>query len=397
MLFDKDFFWGSSTASYQVEGNINNNWTDWEKKNCKKLAEEANNQYPIDNFICGKAADHYNKYKEDIELMKYLNLNSYRFSIEWARIEPECGKWDTKEIKHYNDVINTLLDNDIMPFVTMYHFTLPKWFPGWDNKESIKYFTRYAKKLIKSFPQVKYWITINEPIIYGLVSYLLGEWEPQKTNIYLFYKVIKNLSTAHTQVYQENINYNIKIGFAKNLMYFRKISFGLGFVKYIWNDWWFNLVDNNYSFIGVNYYIPLDLTWSTASIYYDKCYAKEGNQCIGRSYPQCMRGDPHCTQMEEPRKILYDSEDENKKTDNILYDSEDENNISKFSINGRQKESFSIGDYELTDQRVILIAIIFVCLIMLMNGNLKKGGHGHNNLKYAHTFIPGGYNNISYI
>ena len=57
-----------------------------------------------------------------------------------------------------------------------------------------------------------------------------------------------------------------------------------------------------------------------------------------------------------------------------------------------KKEGFSVGDYELTDQRVILIAIIFVCLIMLINGNLKKGGH--NNLKYARTFIPGGYNNI---
>ena len=242
-MFNNNFYWGSATSSFQIEGGIINNWT-------------------VHGFNKGKASNHYELYKDDIKIMKSLNLSSYRFSLEWSRIEPRSGEFDQNAILYYNNLINTLKENNIEPFITIFHFTLPVWFPGWEYKNGVYYFYRYANKLFQSFPQVKYWITINEPIIYSLVSYLLGEWPPMKRNPRLFYKVIKNLKKAHCQVYKLAGFYKC-IGFAKNLMYFRKISFGLGFIKKIWNEWWFKLVKNHYDFIGVNYYLPLDLKWSS--------------------------------------------------------------------------------------------------------------------------------------
>ena len=98
LKFPPGFLWGSSTSSYQVEGGIEN--CDWSK-----------------DFPAGKACDHYNRYEEDFDLLKKLNQNAYRFSIEWSRIEPEEGKFDEKEIEHYRKVILALRKRGIEPFV----------------------------------------------------------------------------------------------------------------------------------------------------------------------------------------------------------------------------------------------------------------------------------------
>ena len=194
MLFGSNFYWGTATSAYQVEGGIQNNWT------------HTND--------AGRAVNHYHRYPEDIEYMKQMHTNAYRFSIEWARIEPRKGHWNRREIEHYKQMIYALQVHSIEPFVTMYHFTLPDWFPGWEKKESVFYFTRYARLLFDQFPMVKFWITINEPIIYSLVSYLLGEWVPRRKSLRCFYKVIKNLARAHQAVYQF-ASPHLQIGFSK--------------------------------------------------------------------------------------------------------------------------------------------------------------------------------------
>jgi beta-glucosidase len=254
-----EFLWGTATAAYQVEGGINNNWSD--------------------TMDAGLAIDHYNRYKEDITLLKQMNNNAYRFSIEWARIEPYKGVWNNTEIEHYKDKIKYLEEQDIEPVVTMFHFTLPKWVNGWDKKETIPYFVRFARLLFTEFPTVKYWITINEPIIYALVSYLLGEWPPYCKNPIKFYRVVKNLAKAHWIIYSTAPTIT-RLGVAKNLLYFRKVSYGLSWIKWVWNKWWFKLTNNCTDFIGVNYYLPLDLRWSSlckASTKYFKNVSITGN------------------------------------------------------------------------------------------------------------------------
>ena len=98
--FPKGFLWGSSTSSYQVEGGIEN--CDWSKK------------YPA-----GRACDHYNRYEKDFDLIKKLNQNAHRFSIEWSRIEPEEGVFDEKEIEHYRKVLLALKERKIKSVVTL--------------------------------------------------------------------------------------------------------------------------------------------------------------------------------------------------------------------------------------------------------------------------------------
>src|SRR3989344_7419331 len=106
--FPDCFLWGTATSAYQIEGGIEN--SDWSKV------------YPA-----GRSCDHYSLYEKDFDLMKKLNFNTYRFSIEWSRIEPQEGKFDEKEIAHYRDVIDDLRERGIEPFVTLWHWTLPIW------------------------------------------------------------------------------------------------------------------------------------------------------------------------------------------------------------------------------------------------------------------------------
>ncbi|MEH7117804.1 family 1 glycosylhydrolase [Neobacillus vireti] len=155
-VFTKSFLWGTATSAYQVEGN-NDKSDMW--------AEEYSEGSPYRDFS-GDAVDHYNRYKQDIELMARLGLNSYRFSIEWSRIEPEQGVFSQKELDHYRDVIKACYDNHITPVVTMMHFTSPQWLMklgGWKNPETADLFAKYCEVVFKEFGQgIPYVLTMNE-------------------------------------------------------------------------------------------------------------------------------------------------------------------------------------------------------------------------------------------
>ena len=115
MQFDKNFFLGAATAAHQVEGgNIHSDYWAQEHMVHTDFLEPS-----------GDAVDHYHRYAEDIRLMAQAGLNAYRFSIEWARIEPEEGRFDEAQVLHYRDVINTCRENGIEPVVTLLHFTSP--------------------------------------------------------------------------------------------------------------------------------------------------------------------------------------------------------------------------------------------------------------------------------
>ncbi len=125
MNFPKGFLWGSATSALQVEGNnIHSDWWEWE-----------NAHWPPERRS-GSACDQYNKYEEDFDLIKKLNQNAHRLSIEWSRIEPEEGKFNDAEIEHYKKVLKALKDRDIKVMLTLHHFTNPAWFAkkgGWEN------------------------------------------------------------------------------------------------------------------------------------------------------------------------------------------------------------------------------------------------------------------------
>lgn len=154
--FPKDFLVGAATAAHQVEGN-NTNSDCW-----------AQEQMPHSTYKekSGIACDHYNRYAEDIKRMKDAGLNAYRFSIEWARIQPEDGVFDDEQIEHYRKVIRCCRENSIEPIVTLFHFSSPVWIirkGGWEADTVVEDFEKYVTYVIKALgSELKYVCTINE-------------------------------------------------------------------------------------------------------------------------------------------------------------------------------------------------------------------------------------------
>lgn len=286
LKFPDGFIWGSATSSHQVEGNNkNNNWWVWEQKGGKT----------IDGSISGKACDQYNKYKEDIQLMKKLGHKCYRFSLEWSRIEPEKGKFNPKEILHYRDLLNELIENKIIPMVTLHHFTNPIWLQNigaWENSEIIDLFERYTVYVAEELGDlIPYWNTINEPMIVSLLGYLIGIHPPNKRNRLSFSKVALNLLKSHGKAYHA-IHRTVKslslpfvkfnkpqVGIVKNLIAYEPYDFKSesDMKETIYraqiSNWWFldaintgliglpfsnneyfEYLRNSIDFIGFNYY-----------------------------------------------------------------------------------------------------------------------------------------------
>ena len=150
------FLAGASTSAHQTEGN--NIYSDsWAMENFP---------HSIYKEVSGSAMDHYNRYREDLDLLKNAGLNAYRFSIEWARVEPEKGKINEREIQHYSDVIDACYEREITPIVTLHHFTSPVWVirnGGWKNEAIISEFADYCREIVKRLGnKIPYIVTINE-------------------------------------------------------------------------------------------------------------------------------------------------------------------------------------------------------------------------------------------
>lgn len=154
--FDNGFLVGAATAAHQVEGNnVNSDYWTMEHMKYTSFTEPS-----LD------AVDHYNRYEEDIKMMAEAGLNAYRFSIEWARIEPKKGEFDDNEIEHYRKVLECCKENGVEPVVTLLHFTSPKWLieeGGWENEATVELFANYCKYVVEKLGSYMHYIcTINE-------------------------------------------------------------------------------------------------------------------------------------------------------------------------------------------------------------------------------------------
>ena len=154
--FPPTFFIGAATAAHQVEGNNIHN-------DCWAQEHMQHTSYVEPSM---DACDHYNRYEEDIKLLADAGLNAYRFSIEWARIEPEEGHFDENEVQHYRDVIACCLKNGVQPIVTLMHFSSPVWLirkGGWEAETTPDDFAKYVRYIITQLgADLTYVCTINE-------------------------------------------------------------------------------------------------------------------------------------------------------------------------------------------------------------------------------------------
>lgn len=164
LRFPDGFLWGAATAAHQIEGNnVNSNWWLHENEHGTTIVEPS-----------GDAADSYHRYREDVSLLAELGLNSYRFSIEWARIEPERGMVSRASVDHYRRMVDTCLEFGIEPIVTLMHFTVPRWFERdgfWRADDAADLFARYTELALPVVESgVRYVCTINEPNIAAVIA-----------------------------------------------------------------------------------------------------------------------------------------------------------------------------------------------------------------------------------
>jgi beta-glucosidase len=152
--FPEGFIWGSATAGHQVEGgNVNSNWWALEQKG------------EVESKSAG-ACNHYALYKQDVELIKSLGHRAYRMSIEWSRIEPAAGAFDSAAMEHYIDLLARLKEAGMITYVTLHHFTHPQWFEelgGFRKLSNMAHFERFVNYAVPKIAQfVDYWNVINE-------------------------------------------------------------------------------------------------------------------------------------------------------------------------------------------------------------------------------------------
>ena len=192
----ENFLLGSATAAEQIEGgDKNNNWYDWCIKGHIK-----------DNSTCLRANEHWERFRDDIELMKALNHKTYRMGLSWSRIEPEEGKFDPKAIEHYREELELLRSSGIVPLITLHHFAHPLWLVekgGFEDKSVLWYFERYVKHVVSSLGDLASdFITFNEPNVYALYGYFYGTWPPGRKSLRLYNRVLRNMTICHIKAYK---------------------------------------------------------------------------------------------------------------------------------------------------------------------------------------------------
>jgi beta-glucosidase len=189
--FPPTFSWGTSTSAYQIEGGGTN--TDWWR------FEHAPNTIAAE--VCGDACDSWHRYEEDLDLLVQFGLNSFRLSVEWARIEPERGTISIDALNHYRNVLEACHARSILPVVTLHHFTLPTWVAdagGFENPEIVDWLANYARVVVQELGAlIGIACTINEPNIVAVMGYLLGFFPPQVSDNERFVAVNEMMRRAH--------------------------------------------------------------------------------------------------------------------------------------------------------------------------------------------------------
>ena len=198
--FGENFKWGISTAAYQIEGahNVDGKgasiWDTFSNQSKKIVGNHNGNQ----------ACDFYNRYVDDIQLIKSLNIPNFRFSISWSRILPNgTGVVNQKGVDFYNRLIDSALELGIDPWVTLYHWDLPQELEnkgGWTNREVVNWFSDYVELCAKKFgDRVNHWMILNEPMVFTGAGYFLGVHAPGRKGLRNFIPAVHHATLCQSQ------------------------------------------------------------------------------------------------------------------------------------------------------------------------------------------------------
>lgn len=258
-MFPKNFVWGVASSAYQIEGRDKNDGAGeciWDE-----FCLEGKVYGGQDAFM---SCDHMHRYQDDFALMRLLGIRHYRFSLSWARLIPEgTGAVNEKGVALYRDMILEMKKNGITPYITMYHWEMPKALQnqgGWLNEASIQWFAEYAKVVAENFSDLcEYFITFNEPQCFIGLGNLSGVHAPGlKMTIKDTFQMVHNMLKAHgtaVKVLRANAKQKIKVGYAptcgvaypaskkpEDIEAARKVYFGFNnpMDNWTWNVSWFS-------------------------------------------------------------------------------------------------------------------------------------------------------------
>ncbi|HEX2978620.1 MAG TPA: family 1 glycosylhydrolase [Candidatus Babeliales bacterium] len=197
--FPKEFVWGTASSAFQIEGNQTANG---------KFSE---NNWTRDTFRPqpGIAADHWNRYQEDIENIAQAGMRQYRFSVDWSKIEPKKGEIDQAAMDHYVDIARECKKRNIEPIICLFHHVWPTWFADQGAFENIKNkedFKKFAHRVRENMQPVgvQWWMTYNEPVGVVLESYLRGKLPPGHVgHLIKAGQVLRNMLNTHVEISQE--------------------------------------------------------------------------------------------------------------------------------------------------------------------------------------------------
>lgn len=195
LSFPDGFLWGTATAGHQIEGdNRHSNWWEWERQGLVN-----------DGTRSGRACDYWNRWRDDHALMQQYGHNVFRLGLEWARIEPERGRYDESAIARYRAILEDLQQRGIRVCLTLNHWVVPQWFAAadsWLAADALEHWERFVRRVVPELgPLVDLWVTLNEPMVPVLAGYLAGYHPPCRRRPLQAAKVFRTLLRAHARAY----------------------------------------------------------------------------------------------------------------------------------------------------------------------------------------------------
>jgi beta-glucosidase len=266
LVFPNGFLWGAATSAYQTEGQNRN--TDWWQ------SEQAG----LVPYRSGDACDSWTRWPEDVRLLSQLGLNAYRMSVEWARIEPQPGVFDQAALDHYRQMLEAVREAGLEPIVTLHHFTNPLWLSdagGWHQPQVVTRFAMYTDQVARRLGDlVRWWVTINEPMVFGLFGNLTGAWPPHRHNdVFGYLRHTRHTLAAHAAARQvlRSRSGEALVSMALHLNPIDPVRYGdltdhlaVWLYDWLWQGRILRSARNDLDWVGVNYYFRLLVRWDVA-------------------------------------------------------------------------------------------------------------------------------------
>ncbi len=262
-MFPKGFLWGAATSAHQTEGQNRN--TDWWQSEQAGLVPHRS----------GDACESWDRWQEDIALAQQIGLNAYRLSVEWARIEPAPGVFDQVVLDHYRQILEAARAAGLEPIVTLHHFTNPLWLSdagGWRRPGVVARFAAYADQVSRRLGDlVQWWVTINEPMVFGLFGYVSGAWPPHRHNDFIGYlRQTRHTLAAHSAARQVLRSHSsaARASMALHLNPIDPVRYGdptdhvaVWLYDWLWQGRMLRAARADLDWVGVNYYFRVLVRW----------------------------------------------------------------------------------------------------------------------------------------